>query len=139
MTGLYAHKLQVQAFQAWRIPTADKPECEHAYPIDVTGAETIDEALALALPGLQHKDTLAILQTHAGRHRNTLWLYQIKREATRQFRRDPVTGATNWSQRLKQALIMRLPVAEFCPVEPWKWAPDADVIGLDRSLVEHRS
>lgn len=128
--GLYADRLPAVQFRAWRIG-----ETGQAFPLETT-ATTPEEVLAEVAPGCRHKDHLAILQSHAGRGKNTLRLYAIKQESKPVYRRNPASGLTEPFRALYPApLFPPMPVHSFDPVAPFDAFRDCPV-GRDLQLVE---
>lgn len=128
--------LNAEAFAAWTIAEFSQ---ERLYPIDIDQPSTLAEATQRAAVQCDHKDHFVVCQWDPIKNIGTLHFHAIKREAKRQYRRDPITGEAGWSQRLYPVLLFTVPVHAFDPVEPWRWEPGADVVGVDRTLIEGRA
>ena len=61
------------------------------------------------------------------------------RESKAKWRRDPATGEVSNTARLYPVLLFDMAMTAFDPVQPWKWEPGCDPVGLDRGLVEQRA
>lgn len=118
-------------FEAWRL--RDGPTSQR---LDID-AEALAGALAQAQASCGHRDTLFIVQTHARTEKRTLHAWRI-RQGARSYRTDPLTGIPGFVHPLKPDALFSMDVDAFAPVEPWKYASGADVVGFDRATVEAR-
>lgn len=112
-------------FKAWR------QRDELAVPLDIGQPADLREAIAAACASCGHKDTLFLLCED--RQIKLLRAYAIQ-QGKREYR-GPALG---YVAPLKPAELFCLPVREFDPVEPWRWSPGCDVVGIDRNTVEAR-
>lgn len=122
----------VVTFAAWR--TSDETAHHEAHAICVTAA-TLSEAVEQAKLSCHHKDTLVILESDQARRKQTQHAYRIVRKAAK-WVRDPVTGLEQRITPLDATPLFSMAVAVFEPVTPWRWSPGADVVGVDRTLLE---
>lgn len=109
--------------------------CASYGPISVASISAASLALNAALPQCHHKDVLAILYGHDGKREKVLRFYAIKQQSKPVYRRNPETLLTEAMRPLYAALLMETKVHGFDPVEPWRWTPGADVVGIDRTLI----
>lgn len=132
----FAHRLEAigDTFAAWRIADGNDSA---AYPLECV-ATTLAEAVDSAAPSCCHKDTLLILATEGRSGRKTLHAFRIK-QGKRTYRTDPLTRVAGFVAPLYAEKQFTLPVEDFAPVEPFRWTPGCDVVGVDRSVVEARS
>jgi hypothetical protein len=136
--GAFAEKLRpvnAESWSAWRLGERESD----ALPLNAPN--TLDEAVHQALTAIafQPKDTLAVLYTHAGRNRRTLWLYAIKRSRKRGTLRAATDGGRKvFVGNLEPVLTLQTEVASFAPILRFDAFKD-DPTGIDRSLVEIRS
>lgn len=126
--------------KAWRVPCQEQgnPRFE-AFQVDLPEwVETADHA---AMAGLRHdnKHSIMVLVSDAAQRperRHVLHVYASRKRTRRNYIRLP-DGTTGREPEFYPALVMQVCVHEgFAPVEPWRWTPDADVTGCDRTLVE---
>lgn len=110
-------------FRAWKTGTAATPLAIHA--------GDLAEAVQSAAVHCCHGEHYIVEHTEARTGKRTVHAYAIKREAKRSLRRNPETGAPEWSQRLYPVHLFSLPVTDFAPVEHWHWSPGCDVVGHD--------
>lgn len=136
--GIFKDRLpNAEFYEAWNFSTSnDNGQPKVGDPVDVSGAQSFDEALHLAVGHCWHKDTLAILYTHEGRKSRLLRLYAIKQESKATWVRSPSTGLPEAIKRRYPALLIEMEVDAFAPVLRWQWSPGADPIGIDPNLVE---
>lgn len=126
---------RTHTFKAWRTTKDTQHNEAHPLPVD---ADTLADAVEQAAPSCHHKDTLLVLATDAATRKSTLHSYAIVRKAAK-YVRNPVTGLTDRISPLEPSLLFSVAVSEFAPVEPWRWSPGADVVGVDRSLITQNS
>lgn len=127
--------VNAEQWSAWRLGERE------SYPIELGSPETLDEAVRQALTGIAFhpKDTLAVLYTHAGLRKSTLWLYAIKRSTKRGTWRDSANGGRRvFVGNLEPVLTLQTEVAAFAPTLRFDAFRD-DAVGVDRQLVEVRS
>lgn len=115
-------------FTAWLVLASGK-----AHPLPADGA-TLNEALASALTGgCTHKSQVVIREHNPVKRETRLHVYAIKRRsAGRWVVRDHVPAKVH---DLYPDPLFVLDVTAFEPVEPWKWTPGCDVVGVERSVV----
>lgn len=131
----FASKLEAIAdtFTAWRV-TGGK-----SHPLEISAA-TLTEATEQALHHCQPRDTLLILATAGLSGRQTLHSFTVKKSTKRYFYRASYDGGPQVRVAMKEALAgFAIEVERFAPVEPFRWSPGCDVVGVDRSVVEQRS
>jgi len=127
--------LRAETWQAWkmgeresRVLALDEPE---------TLDEAVQQAMARCCP--YKGDRLAVLRTHAGRGKRTLWLFAVK-QSTRVFDYRAATdgGRPVRVGRFYPELLIQTEVAAFAPVETFDAFRD-DPVGRDAQLVETAS
>ena len=116
-------------FEAWRVGEAMSPR------LDTLDATTLAEARDHAASSCSHKDHFLVKQTDRATGRATLHLFYVKQKAAT-WLRDPATGIPKQVRPLEAEHRFSVPVEAFAPVEPWRWSPGCDVVGIDRSMVE---
>lgn len=123
-----------ETYAAWRmVPESPRGE---AYPLDIR-AETLAEAVNLAAAQCQFKDTFVILVTDTVSGKQMARFHAIKRESKPNFRRNPDTGLTERYQKQYAVELFVMAVKAFSPVEPFRWEPDCDVVGIDPKIMVH--
>lgn len=127
--GAFAHALPAVSVKVWRIAGGN------AYPLEVT-AQDIPEAVNEGAPFCNHKDFLAVLHGHSGKGKKALHLYAIKQQSRPNYRKNPQTGLTESFRPLYADPLFSMTVNDFNPVEPFKWTPGCDAVGIDRTLIE---
>lgn len=119
-------------FDIWRLRIGDA----YAVRLDID-ASTLAEAKANASACCSHKDVLFIRETlRAARTGVALHAYVV-RQGKREYRVNHETGVPGYVAPLKLDHLFSLPVNAFDPLQPWTWTPGADVVGIDRTLIEH--
>ena len=122
--------MQTVSYQAWRLRD------ETAVPLELGEVNDVQDALAAACASCGHKDTLFLLCDDG---RAKLLRAYVIQQGKREHRRDPVTGIPRWVHELKPATLFAMAVSAFDPVEPWRWTPGCDPVGLtaaQRNTVE---
>lgn len=122
--------LPIETWQAWKLGERD------SRPIPLTEVETLDEAIRQAmLASWQPGDRLAVLYTHLGRNKRTLWLFAIKR-STKVYDYRPSTngGAPVRVGRLYPERLIETQVQSFAPVEAFDAFRD-NAVGRDLQLI----
>lgn len=128
--GLYADALPADDFAAWRILGNGKAD-----PIEIA-AGTLAEALDQAKINCIHKQVLVIRHTDYRTRKITAHFYRIKRSTRNVTYRPALDGGPPVREGLLEAEpVTSMEVTAFSPVEPFRWSPGADVVGVDRSLV----
>lgn len=129
-----ASHFAAKSFTAWRVPVdAARSEC---YPLDLGQPADLAEAASAAERQCNHLEHFVVREIDALGDKATLHIFAIRRESKRKFRRDPLTGEPGWSQRLYRDHLFSMQVRAFDPVEPWRWTPGCDPVGIDRSVVQ---
>jgi len=120
------------AFKAWRIPESDGTR--HSYPLNVSAAIDLKEALHLACAGtgnfMAHKDHLLIERADGVRGRSHIFLYRIVKLRRRYT-------AAGWEEPLEPRFVTDWPVWSIGMVGP----PDvvAEPTGIDRNIIEGKA
>lgn len=121
----YAHLLPAETFRAWRVLDNG---CSQ--PIE-TSATTLADAAQQAAQACRHKDYFTVLQTVVSGARIE-HVYYVKQQAARWIADPDNFGAPKRVQPLKAERLFCRELREIEPVEPWRWTPGADVVGVDR-------
>jgi hypothetical protein len=124
--------LNAEQWNAWRLGERESD----AATLDAPA--TLDDAVRQALTSLclHRGDTLAVLYTHAGRNKRTLWLYAIKQSTKRYHWRAATDGGRQVKvYALEPVLICETAMASFEPVLRFDAFRD-DAVGRDLTLVE---
>lgn len=133
MNAPYKPEMQrTRTFTVWR--TCDETPGNEAHPLRIT-ADTLAEAVQEAAQSCHHKDTLVVLEVDHVTRTQTQHAYRIVRKAAKWIR-DPVTGLEQRINPLEASPLFSMAVKSFAPVEPWRWSPGADVVGVDRTLID---
>ena len=119
-------------FAVWRIL-----ESGQHYPLHIS-ATTLGDIVAEAADQCGHKQQFLIRQTDSVTGAIVLRIHQIK-QGKEVWLNVPGVAHAIKSYRKNPALICTMLVESFEPAEPWKWTPGADVVGVDRTIVEARS
>lgn len=128
----FQHLLPAERFTAWRILGNGTSQ-----PLDTGDATTLDDAASNALQGCQHKDHFTVLHTNVA-GKQTEHVYYVK-AGKPVFVRKPGFAHAVQIKPLSLEHRFSRKLAEFAPVEPWRWTPGCDVVGIDRNVVEQRS
>lgn len=127
--GQFAHLLPADSYAAWRIMGDGT-----STPLDIT-ATTLDEAIQQAGQRCQHKDWYTVLQcTPTRRIEHVCYVKQGKPAWVRK----PGFAHTVQIKPLEGELRFSRAVRRIEPVETFRAIPGADVVGIDRSVVEAR-
>lgn len=123
-------------FKAWRVGK-DFARNE-AHPVELPDwIETAQQAADFAM--FQHKEGVLVLRSDAAERperRNLVTVFVVKRRSRRDYKRLP-DGTLGLEPEHYAEPLMQFCVADgFAPVEPWRWLSGADVVGIDRTLVE---
>jgi hypothetical protein len=133
--GAYASKLpNAESWQAWRVGERESDAATLDAPT------TLDEAIAQAMATMcwHPGDTLAVLYTHTGLSKRTLWLHTIRSSTKRYSWRQATDGGRPVKvAALEPKLILQTEVAAFAPIERFD-AFRHDPAGVDLHLVEQR-
>lgn len=105
--------------------------------LDVSGATTLHEARDAAAQFCKHKDHFLIKRTDRATGEAMLHCYYVKQKAPTWVRK-PGFAHVVQVRPLEAELRFSMAVNAFAPVEPWRWTPGADVVGIDRDVVEAR-
>jgi hypothetical protein len=109
-------RLSGDAFEAWH---------GNGVPIDVSAAETMDEAVNIAAPQSGHKLNFVIQQTRRDARR-FLHFFGVTKSTKRFTRRPALDGAYDVREGVlepKHLLTMQV-YAPLQPVAPWKWSAE---------------
>jgi hypothetical protein len=120
-------------FRAWSIGESNSI----AYPREIGEPATLAEAVRRAMPA-QHKARFMVLVENAVTRTGTLHIYAVK-QSSKTVRIPHEDGTWRVGKPLLPEALVSLEVRAFDPVEPWRWSPGADVVGVDRTLVEGRA
>lgn len=123
-----------ETFQAWRF-SPDNPRCE-GDPIDMTGVRSLSAAQIAVTAHVFHKDKVAILVTDEVTQRRVVHFYAVKRKspAPRRWDAENLRYVAAPAEYLDPLFSMA--ASRFAPVEPWRWSPGCDVVGIDRNTIE---
>jgi hypothetical protein len=127
-----ATALAAETWTAWRLGERESDAIELDCPA------TLDEAVrqAIASGPLTPGDTLAVLYTHDGLGKRTLWLHTIRKSANRYSWRAAYDGGKPVKvHALDAKLVCETAVEAFAPVLRFDAFRD-DVVGRDLTLVE---
>ncbi len=119
------------SFAAWRVSDLRGHE---GSPLKIEG-KSLAAIVQSAVVQCAHKDTIAVRETNPSGKQVTHF-YAVKRKANATYVWDAETLQQKRVHQLYADFLFSLAVASFIPVEPWNWSPDADVVGVDRSVVE---
>lgn len=123
--------MNATTFEAWRLDGSANIATAISLPTDE--AANLAAVLSVTAPNCHHKDQLVIVETSpTGKIAH---FYQIK-QGKREYRRDPVTGTCGFVSPLYPSALFSMAVRDFTPVEPWAWAPGADVVGLRGGAID---
>ena len=112
---------------------------EGGTPIDVSAAADVKEAADIAANRVGHKGGFVLLQTHDGTNRQACRFCRVKRSTKHHTYRPALDGGNPVREgKLEAVEVFAMAVTAFAPVEPWKWTPGCDVVGIDRTLIEAR-
>ena len=129
LVGLYKDRLpRSHFFKAYRLDAAEARE------IDVSKAQSLEEAVETAKVSCSFKSTLIIHEIDDGRGRGTQHAYTIRRKAA-VWRKNQQTGMPERFSPLWADWCFSLPVDAFVPTAPFDAFRD-DPVGIDRTLVE---
>lgn len=127
--------------KAWRImpASAGNPRLE-AEPVSLPDwIETAEDAAKIACSALMHKASILVLRSDAAEReerRNVLSTFVVRRKSNPGWVRGP-DGRPVREHPEYPELVMQVRVFDgFSPVEPWRVGLGADVVGIDRALVE---
>lgn len=123
-------------FTAWRLP--EGRTSGEATRLDTKGAETLDDAIANALTAgecVNHKDTLIVRASDRRTGKTMVHFYAIKRRSTPAYVWDDDLQRHKREFRHYPAELFVMAANDFTPVEPWKWEPGSDPVGIDRQEV----
>lgn len=123
--------LPAERFQAWRV-LGNGP----SQAIDLSLASSLDEAIQTAGQHCQHKDWFSVL--HVTPTKTTEHVCYVKQGKPTWVRKEGFAHAVQVKPLEVERKFSR-EVTAFAPVEPFRWTPGCDVVGVDRSLVEVRS
>lgn len=123
----FAHLLPAETYCAWRVLANGTSQ-----PVEIT-ATSLAEAIQSAALHCQHKDYFTVLQTTAS-GKNIEHVCYVKQQAARWVRKPGFAHAVQVRPLSADVLFSRA-VAAVEPVEPWRWTPGADVVGVDRSEI----
>lgn len=119
------------SFQAWKVAG----NTGVSYPLDMTGVTTVADAIRRALIQCSHKDVFEVLASDAVTGGAALHTYRVKQSS--KYQRVPhEDGTTRTIKPLEADHVITRDVHAFVPVEPWKWSPGADVVGIDCKILE---
>lgn len=125
----FAELLPAERYRAWRI-LGDGT----SHPLDIVGATNLADAANNALLSCHHKDHFTVMQTTVAGEKIE-HCYYVKAGKPTWVRKDGFAHAVQIKPLALEHRFSRK-VAQFTPVEPWKWAPGCDVVGIDRTVVE---
>jgi hypothetical protein len=123
----------IRTFAAWKMLGGRRNE---AQPLEITAA-TLADALADACNSCSHKDTLAISEHEALAETTTVHFYSVKRKSKPRYVVVEHVGRN--VHDLYAEPLFSLAVNAFDPIEPWRWTPEADVVGGPRNVVDGRA
>mgnify|MGYP000629688827 CR=1 FL=1 len=123
----FTHLLPADSFQAWRVLSDGTSQ-----PLDIIAGD-LAEAIQSASVKCQHKDYFTVLHTAASGKRTEHVCY-VKQQAARWVRKPGFAHAVQVRPLSADVLFSRA-VAAVEPVEPWRWTPGADVVGVDRGEI----
>jgi len=119
------------SFQAWRV----SGQTGVSYPLDMSSVTTLTDAIRRSLIQCAHKDVFDVLASDAVSGTGALHTYRVKQSS--KYQRVPhEDGTTRTIKPLEPEHLVTRDVKVFTPVEPWRWTPGADVVGVDRQIVE---
>lgn len=119
-------------FRAWRIF-----ENGENHPLAINASD-LAEAVMQAAPECPHKGKFVVCHVDALKGRTTLHFYTIRQKQAI-WRHNPQTRqAERFTPRTAEHLLSQ-GVKSFDPVEPFRWSPGCNVVGVDSSIVEGRS
>lgn len=132
--GAFAQKLRplhAESWTAWRLGE------RQSYPIELDAPASLDDALTQAVAHCSDRgETLAILYSHAGLRKNTLWLYAVKRSTKKGTWRAAYDGGRKvFVGKLEPKLICETAMASFAPVEAFDALRD-NPTGVDPALID---
>lgn len=120
-------------FAAWRAGH-NSPRGE-AIAIDVSRAGTLREAEAIASNHVQHKDGVFIVAGDTVTGKRMMHVYAVKQRREPPLKWNSETQKYDKQPREYLAEVIACAVNDFAPVEPWKWEPGSDPVGIDRQEV----
>lgn len=119
-------RILTERFEAWH---------QGGFPLDVSAATTLGEARDEAARHCRHKDHFTVLQhTIDGKH--ILHVYYVKQTKPVWMKKPDMAHAVQVRPLAVEHRFSQ-EVAAYEPVAPWRWSPGADVVGLDRNVVEN--
>lgn len=121
-------------FEAWRI-SPDSPRGE-VCALDVSAATSLADAVDIAAPLCFHKDSFVVQVIDGVTGKRMLHFYAVKRRSNpiRQWNKERLCHE-NMHPHYAVAMFS-MAVSAFEPVEPWRWSPGTDVVGLDGTAIE---
>lgn len=111
------------SFDAWRLREAS----DQAQPLDIT-ATTLAEAVDAAKVRCDHKDTFVVREIAPLGDTATVHFYAVTRDSKGRW--TTVDHVPRKVHDLSAKHLFSMRVSAFAPVEPWRWAPGCDVVGL---------
>lgn len=120
-------RLTAATFTVWRLLGSGKAQ---AHPVAATTLLEIEREIATEAA---FGATFMVRETATLSGRATLHTYRIRREKWTGRYADGRKVYPHSADKL-----FALEVSAFEPVEPWRWTPGADVLGVDAGLIEGR-
>lgn len=124
---------KLESWQAWRMGERESD------PLAIGSTTSLEEAVNAALLAIfwQSGDCLAVLHSHTGLRKFTLWQFTVRRSSKNGVWRDSTNGGRKvFVGRLEPKLVSKTVLAApFAPVERFDAFRD-NPVGVDLQLVE---
>lgn len=120
-------------YRAWKVGSLGT-----SYPIELRGVSTLGEAVSYGAPRCHHKEIFNVLETDEITGGKRLYVHAIK-AGKPQWRFNKERGCDERIVPLKAVLLAAIDVMDFTPVQPFRWDPGCDVVGVPTGVVEVRS
>lgn len=122
-----ATPIHAATFDAWRVVSGK------AHTL-ITNA-TSDEDWRLATTVCQHKEQVWVRERMAN-GKTFLHVFAVREKAATYRYCQETKQPVRFKPRFLD-LVSSVEITEFSPVTPWEWTPGADVVGIDRTVVDH--
>jgi hypothetical protein len=129
ITPAYANRLPAETFAAWRVLSNGTSQ-----PLDILGRSSLADVVEAAMLGCQHKDHFSVVQTKANGSRIE-HLFYVKAGAAKYVIKPGSAHETRINPLKPEHLFSRA-MQTIAPVEMWVCGRGADVVGVNRGLVE---
>jgi len=114
-------------FAAWKLGSTGT-----SYPLDTGAADTLDAVVAHAAPRCHHKDIFHVLERDELAKQGRLHIYVIKQGKPVWQRKEGFAHPVQ-VKPLRAELIASMAVDTFVPIEPFRWSPGCDPVGLSEA------